>query len=60
MKAYFNERTPENKAAFDEEMRKVNSYIAHEQLMNIGIPFAALLFFEGVVFYYLFWHKRRS
>ena len=60
MKAYFNERTPEKKAAFDEEMKKVNSYIAHEQLMNIGIPFAALLFFEGVVFYYLFWHKRRS
>ncbi|MEY4917366.1 MAG: hypothetical protein RL616_1279 [Verrucomicrobiota bacterium] len=56
--AYANDRTAENKALMEEEVRKVDRYVTHQWLVRTGIPFAALLLFEGVFFYYFFWHKK--
>ena len=58
--AYAKDKTAENKAAFEMENRKVIDYVTHQKLVNIVIPFAALLLFEGVVFYYFLWHKETS
>ena len=57
---YVNNRTAENKALYEEELHKAGRYVLHQQLVYFGIPFAILLFVEGIGFYYLFWHKRRS
>ena len=57
---YVNNRTAENKALYEEELHKASRYVLHQQLVYFGIPFAILLFVEGIGFYYLFWHERRS
>jgi hypothetical protein len=48
---WIQDKTPENKAAFDQELRLASRHTAIQQFTFTGVVFVAILSFEALVIY---------
>ncbi len=59
-KAVADDRSPENEAAYQEELRLVSSHVTRVQLGRAGVIFLAFLVVDGIIIYTRYGRERAS